>query len=182
MRRLPALLLVLASAAGAQPAWSELTPAVGAAALTNGALAPWEPGAGLVVRVEAPAYGGRVRAEAVRFAFATPDGAFPPFTLLVPTVGWGPTVDASPLRIGAGARVGVAQFAIDDDTISNFDDETELAAGGWLGWTLRLGRAELWAEGSATRLTLSEPTTLVVFAGGLAVRLDTPGWLRGVLE
>ena len=175
-------LLVLATAASAQPSWSELTPGAGATALVGDALAPWAAGPGITVRVEAPAYGGRARVEVRAFDFEVDDERLPEFALVVPTVGWGPALAAGPMRLALGARVGAGLFRLDDDDAGNLQNETELAVGGWAGAALRLGRAEVWAEVGGMRLTLSDPATPVGVTAGLAVRLGTPGWLRGVLE
>ena len=178
------LFAALATAAAAQPGdWSSLTPAVGASVPVRGGLgAPWRAGTALSVRVEAPAYVGRVRAEGRAAAYDAVDEVAPEFALTLATLGWGPSVEVGPVRLGAGARVGVARFQIDDDQAGNLQDETELAVGAWAGAALRRGRVEVWAEADATRLTLAAPVTLVAASGGLAVRLDTPRWLRGVLR
>ncbi len=181
------LLLVaaaLATAAHAQPAdWSTLTPALGASAgLSGGFGETWRAGPGLTARVEAPAYGGRARAEVRAAVYDAPDETAPEFALLVPTLGWGPAVKAGPVRLGVGVKVGAARFQIDDDQAGNLQNETELAVGAWAGAALRLGRVEVWAEADATRLTLADAVTLAGASGGLAVRLGTPRWLRGVLR
>ena len=185
MRRL-ALFVFLTTAASAQPtSWSTLTPAAGVAVpLGDGFGAPWESGAGLSVRTEVPAYGGRLRGE-VRVAAYDPSGdvdRVPPFALALPTVGWGPTVGLGPVRLSAGPRVGVALFRIDDPDAGRLQSETEIAVGGWAGAAVALGRVEVWAQADGTRLTLSDPVTLWAASGGLAVRLDTPAWLREVLR
>ncbi|WP_420456238.1 hypothetical protein [Rubrivirga sp.] len=178
MRRL-ALVLALTTAAHAQPAEATLTPGAGVRVpMASGFGETWRTRAGPSARVEAPAYGGRARAEVWAAAYDAPDEAVPEFTLVVPTLGWGPAVDVGPVRLGGGVRVGAARFQIDDDQAGNLQNETELAVGAWAGGALRLGRVEVWAEVDGTRLTLAEPVTLVAATGGLAVRLDAPRWLR----
>ena len=187
MRLVSLLAVALAATAHAQVSnWSTLAPALGGSAPVAGGFgAPWETQPGLVVRLESPAYGGHARAE-IRLAEVTApadDDAVPDFVLTAPTVGWGPSADAGPLRLGAGARVGIAQFRFDDRAAGNFQNETELAVGVWGSAALRLGgRVEAWAEADVTRITLADPATLASVSGGLAVRLDTPGWLREVLR
>ena len=178
------LLSLLAGVASAQtPDWSTLTPGAGAVAFVETGLgAPWEAGPGVAARLEAPAYGGRVRADVVAAEYATSDEAVPAFLLVVPTLGWGPSLEAGRVRVGAGGRVGAAAFRIDDDTAGNLQNEIEAAVGAWAGGAVRFGRLEVWAEAAATRVTLSDSVTLVTAAGGLAVRLEAPRWLRGVLR
>lgn len=178
------LLAALAATASAQPTdWATLTPAVGAAVpLADGFGPPWTMGAGLSARVEAPAYGGRARAEVRVSEYDVTDEAAPGFTLVVPTLGWGPAFEVGRARLSAGGRVGAGLFGIDDDAAGNLQNETEVAVGAWAGGAVRVGRVEVWAEADVTRLTLSDPVTLVSAGGGLAVRLDTPRWLRGALR
>ncbi len=176
-----ALLLFLATAATAQPNWSTLTPAIGPAVVLEHSIVPWETGTGVAAHLETPAYGGRARADLRAFAFETAED-LPDFVLAVPTIGWGPVLEVGPVRLGAGAKVGVGLFRLDDDEAGNLQNETELAVGGWASGALRLGRLEVWAELDGTHLTLSSPSTLVAASGGLALRLGTPRWLRTVLE
>lgn len=167
---------------GAEP-WATLTPAVGVGAPLGGGYGPsWTDGAALAVRVEVPAYGGRVRAEVRAAGYASAAEGVPSFSTLTPTVGWGPAVRVGPVRVGGGARVGVVRFQIDDDEAGRLQSETELTAGGWAGAAVRWGRVEVWAEADGARVALSDPVTLWTVGGGLAVRLDAPGWLRGVLR
>jgi len=184
MHRL-ALLVLLIAPAQAQPTdWATLTPGLGPAVPLAGGFGdgPWEAGLGAHARVEAPLYGGRVRAALWATAYEDPGGAVPGFVLAVPTLGWGPFVDAGRVRLGAGGRVGAALLRVDDDDAGRLQTETELAVGAWGGGAVRLGRVEVWAEAEATHLTLSTPVTLVTGGGGLALRLDAPRWLRAVLR
>ena len=163
--------------------WSTLTPAVGAGVPLGDGYGPeWEAGTALAVRVEAPAYGGRVRAEVRAAEYGSVAEGVPAFSTLAPTVGWGPALGLGPVRLGAGARVGVVRFQIDDDDAGRLQSETELTVGGWAGAALRLGRVEVWAEADGARVALSDPVALWTLGGGVALRLDTPGWLRGVLR
>ncbi len=181
--RLLLLAGLLVAAAHAQPAQATLTPGVGGLVPVAGGFGDtWRAGAGLSARVEAPAYGGRARAEVWVAVYDAPDETVPEFSLVVPTLGWGPALDVGPVRLGAGVRVGAARFQIDDDQAGNLQNETELAVGAWAGAALRWGRAEVWAEVDGTRLTLAEPVTLVAATGGLAVRLDAPRWLRTLVR
>lgn len=187
MRALGLLLLTasLAITASAQPAtdWATLTPGAGPAVpLADGFDEMWRGGTGASGRVEAPLYGGRVRAGLFLTEYESTAEDIPEFWLLVPTLGWGPAVEVGPVRLAAGGRLGAAQFRFDDDEAGNFQNETELAVGAWAGGGLQVGRVEVWAEAEATRLTLSTPTTLLVATGGLAIRLDTPRWARAVLR
>ena len=178
-----ALCLLLAGSAGAQPAdWSTLAPAVGVSVPGGGFGEAWDAGPALRVRVEAPAYGGQARAEVLRAGYASADPAAPAFDLTMPTVGWGLSLAASRARLGAGARVGVARFVFDVAEGAH-RSETEAAVGVWAGAALRVaGPVEVWAEADVTRVSLVEPATIASVGGGLAVRLGTPGWLRGVLR
>ena len=142
----------------------------------------WETGPTATFRVEAPAYGGRVRAEVRAAGYEAVAEGVPGFTTLAPTVGWGPAVGLGPVHLGAGARMGVVRFQIDDDTAGRLQSETELTVGGWAGAALRLGRVEVWAEADGSRVPLSDPVALWTLGGGVAVRLGTPGWLRAVLR
>ena len=163
--------------------WSTLTPAVGLGAPLGDGYGPeWTTGAALSVRVEAPAYGGRVRAEVRAAEYPSAAEGVPGFSTLAPTVGWGPALRVGPVRLGAGARVGVVRFQIDDDDAGRLQSETELTVGGWAGAALRLGRVEVWAEADGARVALSDPVALWTVGGGVALRLDTPGWLGGVLR
>ena len=169
--------------AGGADAWSTLSPAVGVSAPVGRGYGPeWEAGTALAVRVEAPAYGGRVRAEVRAADYASVAEGVPAFSTLAPTLGWGPAVRLGPVRVGGGARVGVVRFAIDDDEAGRLQSETELTTGVWGGAALRLGRAEVWAEVDGGRVALSEPVTLWTLGGGVAIRLDAPGWLRDFLR
>lgn len=176
------LLFLVATGAHAQASWSTLTPAAGIAIPVESGFPAWSTGASAAARVETPAWSGRARAELRLATYDTDRESLPEFTLVVPTLGWGPALDVGPARLGAGGRVGIAFFRLDDDTAGNLQNEAEMAVGAWAGGAFRLGRAELWAEVDATRFTLSEPTTLVTVGSGLAVRLDTPRWLRRVLQ
>lgn len=178
-----ALALLLAAGAQAQPAnWSTVTPAAGIAVPLDGGFSAWSTGTGVSGRIELPAYRGRARAELRLATYDADDEAQPEFTLVLATLGWGPAVRLGPVRLGAGGRVGGALFRIDDDTAGNLQSESELAVGAWAGGALVVGRVEAWAEMTGTRVTLSDPVVLVTASGGLAVRLDTPAWLRRVLE
>ncbi|MEM7787158.1 MAG: hypothetical protein AAF594_05450, partial [Bacteroidota bacterium] len=136
------------------------------------------------LRLGVPAYGGVARADVWATTADVPGGEdVPAFLLAVPTLGWGPQAEAGPLRLGAGVRVGAALFRFDDPEAGNFQNETEVAVGAWGGGALRLGaRVEVWAEADLMRITLADPATLTVVSGGLALRLDTPAWLREVLR
>ena len=69
------LALLLATAAHAQSDWSALLPAAGVAVPAADGFEAWEAGPGATVRVEAPAYGGRARAEVTVLAYdPTGDG------------------------------------------------------------------------------------------------------------
>lgn len=184
MRRLLPLALLIASAHAQPTDWATLTPGGGLTAPLAGAFGdgPWEGGLGASARVEAPLYGGRARAALWATEYEDPGLAVPEFILVVPTLGWGPAVEFGRARLGAGGRVGAAVLRIGDDDAGRLQTETELAVGGWAGGAVRLGRAEVWAEAEATHLTLSTPVTLVTAGGGLALRLDTPRWLRRLLR
>ena len=178
-----ALLLPALAAAQGGAAWSTLTPAVGVGAPLGEGYGPsWTDGAALTVRVEAPAYGGRVRAEVRAADYASVAPGVPSFSTLTPTVGWGPAVRLGPVRLGGGARVGVVRFQIDDDEAGRLQSETELTTGAWAGAAVRWGRVEAWAEADGARVALSEPVALWTVGGGLAVRLGTPAWLRDALR
>ena len=164
-------------------AWSTLTPAVGAGVPLGAGYGPeWETGPTVTFRVEAPAYGGRVRAEVRAAGYGSVVEGVPAFSTLSPTVGWGPALRLGPVRLGAGARVGVVRFQIDDDAAGRLQSETELTVGGWGGVAVGLDRVEVWAEADGARVALSDPVALWTVGGGVAVRLGTPGWLRAVLR
>ena len=168
---------------GGAAAWSTLTPAVGAGVPLGAGYGPeWETGPTVTFRVEAPAYGGRVRAEVRAAGYGSVVEGVPAFSTLSPTVGWGPALRLGPVRLGAGARVGVVRFQIDDDAAGRLQSETELTVGGWGGVAVGLGRVEVWAEADGARVALSDPVALWTVGGGVAVRLGTPGWLRAVLQ
>lgn len=184
---LPALaspfLAGVAHAQGVVGDWSTLTSGVGVGLpVGEGYGDAWEAGTALSVRVEAPAYGGRVRAEVRAARYRAVAEGVPAFSTLTPTVGWGPALDLGHVRVGGGARVGVVRFDIDDPDAGRLQSETELTVGGWAGAALRLGRVEVWAEADGARVPLSDPVALWTAGGGVAVRLDTPRWLRTVLR
>ena len=182
--RTAALLLAFALTARAQApdaSWAWIAPGVGPLAALDDGFGAWEAGVGVAGRAETPAYGGRARAD-LRVLTYDAAGDVPAFWLALPTLGWGPGVDAGPLRLGAGVRVGGAVFQFDDDEAGNLEREVEVAVGGWAGAAVRLGRVEVWAEADATRIALSDPATVVAASVGLAVRLATPRPLREALR
>lgn len=182
----PLLALAWASAQAQTPRWATLAPGVGASVPVAGGFGdPWRTQPGLRVRLDVPAYGGTARSEvwAAVVDVEEEGGAVPEFVLAVPTLGWGPHAEVGRLRLGGGVRVGAALFRFDDRAEGNFQNETEIAVGAWGGAAVHLGaRVEAWAEADVARIALADPTTLTGVAFGVAIRLDTPGWLRDVLE
>ena len=185
-----ALILLTAAAASAQGDWAMLAPAAGVAAPVGGGFGgEWTAAPGVAAHLEAPAYGGAVRAALWTARYDALEGAtgvlgpVPDFALAVPTVGWGPVLEAGPVRAGVGVHLGVAVFRFDDGADDALTTETEVAVGGWAGLTLEVaGPLEAWAEVSATRVALDEPDAVWTASGGLAVRLSTPQWLRRALR
>ena len=188
MRRLLLLLLVAASGAAAQPHWRTVEPALGGAIALDGGFGPeWEAGTGVVARLEAPAYGGHARI-ALRVAPYEPDRAdLPEFTAVAPSLGWGLGAGLpGGLRLLAGPQVGVLHLRFDDEDGQfggNLQNETELMAGAWGRLEAPLTRrVRLWTEGEVSRVAFANPAVISTASAGLAVRLDTPRWLRGLLE
>lgn len=194
MRRALLLSAVLATAAHAQPGdWATLDLGLGATApIAGGFVAPWRAGPGGAARLAVPAYGGLVRAALdvnaydVEAADAGAADGLPDFGLVAATLGWGPGL-ALPggARAWAGVEVGAVLLRFETVETGGFQNttETEAAVGAWVRLSAPVaGRVQAWAEGRALRVALAEPATLTAVTAGLAVRLDTPGWLRGVLR
>ncbi len=189
MRRLLLLLAVVAPGAAAQPGdWRTLTPGLGGTVALGGGFGPeWEARPGVGARLEAPAYGGQARLALVVIPYEPAAGGLPEFVAVAPSVGWGLGAGLpGGLRLAVGPQVGVLYLRFDDDDGrfgGNLQNETELTAGGWARVEAPLaGRVRLWAEAEAARAAFAHPATITRVAVGLAVRLDTPGWLRTVLE
>lgn len=189
MRRVVCLVTLLAASAHAQPGdWSELVPSVGVSVpLAEGFGPDWTAGTGAAARLDLPAYRGRVRAAlgVARYPANREDTALPDFSMVSATLGWGPDRALGRLRVAAGAQVGAVLFRFDrvnDGTFENVT-ETEAAVGAWARLSLPLAsRLRVWAEAETLRLALAEPTYVTTASAGLAVRLDTPGWLREALR
>ena len=189
MRRLALLLLALGSSVQAQTGdWRTLEPALGVALPLGGGFGPeWTARPGLAARLDAPAYGGRARL-AVRVAsYATPDPALPEFLSVAASLGWGlEAALPAGLRLGGGPQVGALHLRFDDEDGrfgGNLQNETEATVGAWARLDVPLTRrVSLWAEADVLRVAFADPATITSLGAGLAVRLDTPGWLRTVLE
>jgi hypothetical protein len=184
--RLAALLLT--ASASAQPAedWRTLEPAAGLALPLSDGFALWEAGPGGALRLEAPAYGGHARLALRIAAYAPERDGLPSFVAAFPTLGWGPALrlpGGAALR--AGPHVGAVhlRFEAAEGFGGNLQNETELAVGAWARLEAPVaGRLRAWAEAEVLRAALADPATLATASAGLAVRLDTPRWLRSVLR
>lgn len=188
MRALAALLLLAAPAALAQPGdWRTLTPAAGVSVPLGGGFGPaWDTGTGFVLRIESPAYGGQARAS-LRAARVEPrESGLPAFDALFPSLGWGAGLGLpGGLRLQGGPQLGTAylRFEATDDFGGALQNETELTVGAWARVEAPVGgRVRAWAEAEAIRVALRDPVTLTAASAGLALRLDTPRWLRTVLR
>ena len=182
-----ALLALAVPAASAQGDWSSLAPGLGVAAPPAGGFgAEWTPTAGLRAGVTSPAYGGLVRAALGARGYAASRDDLPDFWLASASAGWGPTA-ALPrgLRLSGGVLAGVAHLrfeALDGVPFQN-TTETEAAVGAWARLDVPVtGTVRLWTEAELLRVALAEPVTLATGSAGLAVRVETPGWLRGLLR
>ena len=174
-------------AAGAQDDWSTLTPGLGGSVQLADRFGPeWTAGAGAGARAVLPAYGGVARAslDARRYAAARPE--LPDFRATTATLGWGPTL-ALPAgaRLSGGVLVGALHLRFERLEEIRFQNVTEIeaAVGGWGRLDVPLaGRLGVWLEADVLRVALSDPAALATGSAGLALRLDTPGWLREVLR
>lgn len=187
--RLVALLTLALPAANAQDAWSTLTPSLGISAPPLDRFEDWDAAPGIAGRVLLPAYGGRVRAALdVRRSTATRE-PLPGYRSTATTLGWGPTA-ALPagVRLSGGVLVGALHLRfepLEEIGEDEFQNVTELEAvvGGWARLSVPLaGRLRLWGEAEVLRVALADPAAVGTVSGGLALRLDTPRWLRGVLR
>ena len=183
--RLAVYCAILLPAAHAQPVdWSTVTPAVGATVPLTDAFGPeWAPGAGAAVRLELPAYRGRVRASLAVAGYHA--DALPDFRTLAATLGWGPEVRLGPVRAALGVEVGAMLFRFDRVGDGAFENvtETEAAVGVWGRLEAPLTRrVQAWAGAEVLRVALAEPATVATASAGLGVRLVTPRWLRAALR
>ncbi len=183
-----ALLLVLASAVTAQPAWRTVDPAVGATAALDGGFGPeWRALPGAVGRLEAPAYGGQARFALRLTAYEPTRPGLPKFLAVAPSLGWGLGAHfPAGLRVQAGPQVGVLHLRFDDGDGQfggNLQNETEVTVGAWARLEAPLARhVTAWLEAEGVRVAVADPTTLTTASAGLAIHLDTPSWLRTLLE
>lgn len=188
MRALSVLLLALASSAGAQPTdWRTLSPAAGVALpLADGFGAEWDADPGVALGLLAPAYGGHARLSLRVTPYASPRTDLPAFDAAFPSLGWGPRLPLpAGIELAAGPQVGVAYLRFEDDAAfgGNLQNETELTAGAWGRVDVPVvGRLRAWIEADALRVAFARPVTVTTASAGVALRLDTPGWLQAVLR
>lgn len=147
----------------------------GATVPVGGQLGPeWTAQPGLAGHLLVPMYGGETRL-ALDFAEHTTDEeAFPEFTALNATLGWGPVVQAGPVRLVPSAEVGAGRFDFDDDGQfeNELEEETEVIAGVYLRASVPVaGRLEVWSEAGLRRTFFSTIATTASASAGLAVRL-----------
>ena len=119
--------------------------------------------------------------------YAPSASGLPEFVAVFPTLGWGLGLGLpGGAALRAGPHVGAAHLRFDGEGGAfggNLQNETEAAVGAWARLDAPVaGRVRVWAEAEATRIALADPVTLATGSAGLAVRLDTPGWLRSVLR
>lgn len=165
--------------------WSTLTVSAGPAVpLTNPYGDAWALRPGGALRVEAPAWRGGVHASLWVFETdpRTPD--VPGFLSVVPAVGWGTGAQLARVSVSAGGELGIvhSRFEREGGFGDRPDQETEVFVGAYARADAPIaGRIRVWSEAGVRRIAYADAAVLPSLAAGLAIRLDTPSWLRRAL-
>ena len=180
-----ALVALLAAPAAAQDG-ETLTLSLGGEVPVSGRLGPaWAPGPGAMGAAAVPLHGGVLRASADWIPHDAQTSEVPDFEALTLALGWGPEARLGPVRLRAGAEVGMGRYDFEDDDVfgANVSEESELLAGLYAGVRVPVaGPVEAWAEGGVRRVFFSTPADVGAVRAGVAVRLRSPRWLRDALR
>ena len=143
----------------------------------------WTAAEGGLLTLRTPFYLGYVElgGGAHRFDPVTPE--VPDFHALMVLAGWG--LDGQVRRLGAsaGVRIGNYRMTFDDDTFRGWQTESELLLGATARVQVRLVRGlHVFGTGSYMKTFTYIRLQQVLVGGGLALQVQTPGWLKPVLE
>lgn len=168
---LAAAMCGLASGASAQEA---VRVSLGATVPLAGRLGPvWDAQPGVRGSLAFLAYGGETRLLLELDSHTSTNARGPDFSAVTAMLGWGPVVQAGPVRLVPGAEVGAGRYDFEDDSFGDeLEEESEVVAGAYLRASVPLaGRVEAWAETGVRRTFFSTVATTASARGGLSVRL-----------
>lgn len=157
----------------------------------------WSPGFDGRLSVDTPYAGGRLRMDAAyrSWSGATDVAAVvdregtaglvttPDVQTIDILAGWGlSNAPDAPIFLEAGLLLGnrFMLFDLPKDTAGRF--ESEMLAGPWIRFGRIAGPVRLFGEIRALRVLTNPRWDTIGISGGMAVEMETPGWIRWILR